>query len=154
MKNVVNLDQLTLEEGSKGDKFAWKSAQISQALGAKDLGYCLDVIPPGKAACPFHSHRGQEEMFFILSGSGTLRYGAERRRLRAGDVICCPTGGPETAHHIINDSTEDLRMLSVSTKVYPDFCEYPDSGKIMAFGPGYRHMTRAGDAVDYWTDEI
>ena len=153
MNNVVNLDQLTLEEGSKGDRFAWKSAQISQALGAKDLGYCLDVIPPGKAACPFHSHRGQEEMFFILSGRGTLRYGSGQRPIRAGDVICCPTGGPETAHQVINDSAEELRMLSVSTKVYPDFCEYPDSGKIMAFGPGYRHMTRAGDAVDYWTDE-
>ena len=153
MKNVVNLDQLTLEAGAKGEKFAWASAQISQALGAKDLGYCLDVIAPGKAACPFHSHRGQEEMFFILSGRGTLRYGAEKRPIRAGDVICCPTGGPETAHQIVNDSTEELRMLSVSTKVYPDFCEYPDSGKIMAFGPGYRHMTPAGAAVDYWTDE-
>ena len=153
MKNVVNLQDLKLEDGSKGDKFAWKTAQISQALGAKDLGYCLDVIPPGKAACPFHSHRGQEEMFFILSGKGTLRYGAEKRPIRAGDVICCPTGGPETAHQIINDSDDELRMLSVSTKVYPDFCEYPDSGKIMAFGPGYRHMTRAGAAVDYWTDE-
>jgi uncharacterized cupin superfamily protein len=154
VKNVVNLDELKLEEGAKGDKFAWKTAQISQALGAKDLGYCLDVIPPGKSACPFHSHRGQEEMFLVLSGKGTLRYGAEKRAIRAGDVICCPTGGPETAHQVINDSTEELRMLSVSTKVYPDFCEYPDSGKIMAFGPGYRHMTKAGAAVDYWADEV
>jgi uncharacterized cupin superfamily protein len=153
VKNVVNLDQLELEEGAKGDRFAWKTAQISKALGAKDLGYCLDVIPPGKSACPFHSHRGQEEMFFVLSGKGTLRYGAEKRPIRAGDVICCPTGGPETAHQVINDSAEELRMLSVSTKIYPDVCEYPDSGKIMAFGPGYRHMSKAAAAVDYWADE-
>ena len=153
MKNVVNVDQLTFEHGSHGDKFEWRSAQISQSLGARELGYALDVIPPGKRACPFHSHRGQEEMFLVLSGSGTLRYGTETRKIRAGDVICCPTGGPETAHQVINDSDEDLRMFSVSTKVYPDFCEYPDSGKVMAFGPGYRHMTKAADHKDYWTDE-
>ena len=151
--NVVNLDELALEAGSHGDRFAWRSAQISKALGARDLGYALDVVPPGKRACPFHSHRGQEEMFLILQGTGTLRYGAETRPIRAGDVICCPTGGPETAHQIINDSQAELRFLSVSTKVYPDVCEYPDSGKIMAFGPGFRHVTAASDHVDYWKGE-
>lgn len=153
MKNVVNLGELALEAGSHGDKFAWRSAQISQALGARDLGYALDVVPPGKRACPFHSHRGQEEMFLILEGTGTLRYGGETRPIRAGDVICCPTGGPETAHQIINDSQAELRFLSVSTKVYPDVCEYPDSGKIMAFGPGFRHVTAASDHADYWKGE-
>ena len=153
MRNVVNLDELALEEGSHGEKFAWRTAQISKALGARDLGYCYDVIPPGKRACPFHSHRGQEEMFVILSGTGTLRYGAGTRKVRAGDVICCPTGGPETAHQLINDSDAELRMLSVSTKVYPDVCEYPDSGKTMAFGPGYRLVTQGAADVDYWKDE-
>jgi uncharacterized cupin superfamily protein len=153
VKNVVNVDQLTFEHGSHGDKFEWRSAQISQSLGARELGYALDVIPPGKRACPFHSHRGQEEMFFILSGTGILRYGAETRMIRAGDIICCPTGGPETAHQVINDSNTELRMLSVSTKTYPDICEYPDSRKVMAFAPGFRQMTHVRDHVDYWKDE-
>ena len=43
-------------------------------------------------------------MFFIVKGTGTLRYGSETRKIRAGDVICCPVGGPETAHQIVNDS--------------------------------------------------
>jgi uncharacterized cupin superfamily protein len=46
-------------------------------------------------------------MFFIVKGRGTLRYGDERRPIRAGDVICCPTGGPESAHQIVNDSHQD-----------------------------------------------
>ena len=152
-QRVVNLDELALEHGSEGDKFEWKSARVGAKLGARDLGYSYDVVPPGKRSCPFHSHHGEEEMFFVVRGRGTLRYGAESRPIRAGDVICCPTGGPETAHQVINDSAEELRMFSVSTKVYPDFCEYPDSGKVMAFGPGYRHMTKAADHKDYWTDE-
>lgn len=154
---VVNLDELELEHGARGAKFEWRSARIGPRLGAKDLGYSYDVVPPGKRACPFHSHRAEEEMFLILKGAGTLRYGAETRRVRAGDVICCPTGGPETAHQLVNDSDEDLAYLSVSTMAPAEVCEYPDSGKIGAFGgasPGrLRHMTTADAAVDYWKDE-
>jgi uncharacterized cupin superfamily protein len=150
---VVNLDELELEKFEIGERFASDSARIGPLVGAKDLGYSYDVVPPGKCSCPFHSHRGQEEMFFIVKGSGTLRYGDETRAVRAGDVICCPTGGPETAHQIINDSGEELAYLSVSTMTYPEICEYPDSGKVMAFGEGIRHMTRASDDIDYWEGE-
>jgi uncharacterized cupin superfamily protein len=69
-------------------------------------------------------------------------------------VICCPTGGPETAHQIVNDSDGELAYLSVSTLRAAEVCEYPDSGKIGAFAAGVRHMTRAADGVDYWMSEI
>ena len=151
---VVNLDELKLEKFSRGDKFECDAVRIGPLLGAKDLGYSYDVVPPGKRSCPFHSHRGEEEMFFIISGSGTLRYGDETRKIRAGDVICCPTGGPETAHQIVNDSDADLAYLSVSTKLPAEVCEYPDSNKVGAFGGGLRHMTRAGDGIDYWEGEV
>ncbi|MGC1816791.1 MAG: cupin domain-containing protein [Casimicrobiaceae bacterium] len=151
---VVNIDELKLEHFAKGDKFECDAARIGPLLGAKELGYSYDVVPPGKRSCPFHSHRGEEEMFFIVKGTGTLRYGAETRKIRAGDVICCRTGGPETAHQIVNDSDTELAYLSVSTMMPAEVCEYPDSKKIGAFGGGLRHMTSAGDHVDYWTDEI
>jgi uncharacterized cupin superfamily protein len=150
---VVNIDQLKLEHLARGDKFECRAARIGPLLGAKDLGYSYDVVPPGKRSCPFHSHRGEEEMFFIVSGTGTLRYGSEVRKIRAGDVICCPTGGPETAHQIVNDSDADLTYLSISTMLPVEVCEYPDSRKIGSFGGGLRHMTRADDALDYWVDE-
>ena len=151
---VVNLDELKLEHFAKGDKFEGNSVRIGPLLGAKDLGYSYDVIPPGKRGCPFHSHRGEEEMFFIVKGAGTLRYGGETRKIRAGDVICCPTGGPETAHQIVNDSDADLAYLSVSTMLAVEICEYPDSQKVGAFGGGVRHMTRAEHNIDYWVDEV
>jgi uncharacterized cupin superfamily protein len=151
---VINLDDLSLEHFTKGDKFECRSVRIGPLLGAKELGYSYDVVPPGKRSCPFHSHRAEEEMFFIVRGEGTLRYGEATRRIRAGDVICCPTGGPETAHQIINDSQGELAYLSVSTMSPAEICEYPDSNKIAAFGPGLRHMTRPGDNVDYWDGEV
>src|SRR6186997_1778305 len=152
---VINIEALKLEASANGSSFESKSARIGPMLGAKDLGYSYDIVPPGKRSCPFHSHRGEEEMFLILSGNGTLRYGNETRRIRAGDVICCPTGGPETAHQIVNDSDAELAYLSVSTMMPAEVCEYPDSGKIGAFGAGeFRHMTRSADGVDYWVGEI
>ena len=152
-QRVVNLEDLPLEEFVQGERYASRTVRIGRRVGAKDLGYGYDVVPPGKRSCPFHSHRGEEEMFLILRGRGTLRYGSETRPVRAGDLICCPTGGPETAHQIINDSQEDLAYLSVSTMRDVDVCEYPDSGKIGVYSGALRHLTRTGDTVDYWDGE-
>jgi len=152
-RRVVNLDELDLEHMVKGPRFESRCARIGPLVGAKQLGYSYDVVPPGKCSCPFHSHRGEEEMFFIVSGSGTLRFGDKTRKIRAGDVICCPTGGPETAHQIVNDSDGELRYLSISTMADPEICEYPDSGKVGAYAQGWRYMTRAGADVDYWEGE-
>lgn len=155
---VVNIDELELEHFSAvGGKFESDCARIGPKLGAKELGYSYDVVPPGKISCPFHSHRGEEEMFFIVKGEGTLRYGHERRRVRAGDFICCPVGGPDTAHQIINDSDGVLAYISVSTNLPVEVCEYPDSGKVAAFGGSgearIRHITEASSLVDYWKGE-
>ena len=155
-QRVVNLDELTLERFEKGGKFASAFARIGPLLGARDLGYSYDVVPPGKRSCPFHSHHAEEEMFFIVRGEGTLRYGSETRRIRAGDVICCPTGGPETAHQIVNDSAGELAYISISTMMPAEVCEYPDSKKVGAFGETtskLKHMTQIDAAVDYWKDE-
>ena len=152
---VINVDELKLEHFVKGEAFESASVRIGPLLGAKELGYSYDVVPPGKRACPFHSHRAEEEMFFIVKGTGTLRYGDETRKIRAGDVICCPTGGPDTAHQIVNDSDAPLAYLSISTMMPAEVCEYPDSKKIGSFGEGgLRHMTRADGNIDYWVDEI
>jgi uncharacterized cupin superfamily protein len=69
-QRVANIDELQLEHGSMGDKFEWRSTRIGPKLGAKDLGYSYDVLPPGKSGCPFHSHHAEEEMFFIVKGTG------------------------------------------------------------------------------------
>ena len=155
---VVNVDELKLEHYSAvGGRFESDAVRVGPLVGAKDLGYSYDVVQPGKASCPFHSHRGEEEMFFIVKGEGTLRYGSERRKVRVGDFICCPVGGPETAHQIINDSGAELAYISVSTMMPAEVCEYPDSRKVGAFGGSgearLRHMTEVSSGVDYWKGE-
>jgi len=157
-KPIMNLDQVQFDDVEENGFYTSSRGQISDHIGARQLGYNLTVLPPGKAQCPFHSHRGEEEMFFILEGQGELRFGDQVYPLRRHDVIACPTGGPEVAHQIINTGTTEMRYLSLSTRVDLEVCEYPDSQKLLvAAGPsgerGLRKVMRAENTVDYYDRE-
>jgi uncharacterized cupin superfamily protein len=143
--------------------FDARLGQLASRLGAEKLGYNVTAVPPGKAAVPFHCHRVNEEMFFVLEGTGVVRLGAETYPIRAGDVIACPAGGPEKAHQIRNTGAVELRYLAVSTKLSPEIAEYPDSGKfgVLAEFPAlaggeatvFRYVGKQSLGVDYWEGE-
>jgi uncharacterized cupin superfamily protein len=136
---------------------------IAPRIGAQKIGCNLTAVPPGKRAFPFHNHRVNEEMFFVLQGAGELRFGDAVHPIRAGDVIACPAGGKETAHQIINTGSEELKYLALSTKLSPEIAEYPDSGKfgVLAEFPAgidakpqvFRFVGRQSAGVDYWDGE-
>jgi len=159
---ILNIETAELMEWRHGEKYEARMAQIGRLLGARKLGYRVVVLPPGKAAWPRHAHYVNEEMFFIIEGSGALRLGDEAYPVRAGDVIAAPPG-PETPHQILNDSDADLRYLCVSTMEAPDIVEMPDSGKInvmVGSPPGGDKAARTlsvclpkDAAVDYWEGE-
>lgn len=158
MKPILNLDEAEFDDVEENGIYTSRRATISDLIGARDLGYNLTVLPPGKVQCPFHSHHGEEEMFFILEGEGELRFGIERYPIRRHDVIACPTGGAEVAHQIVNTGSTDMRYLAISTLVPVEVCEYPDSGKVSAVAGkrgdrDIRHMFRAADEVDYYEGE-
>lgn len=136
--------------------------RIAPAIGARKLGYNVTAVPPGRRAFPMHSHRVNEEMFFVLEGTGQVRIGPETFPIRQGDVIACPPGGPETAHQIVNTGTVELRYLAVSTKLTPEIAEYPESKKfgVLAEIQGddgkpeyFRFLGRAEGSLDYYDGE-
>lgn len=156
MKPLLNLDDITdFDDVEDNGVFTSKRALFSASIGARQLGYNLTVLPPGKVQCPFHVHRAEEEMFLILEGEGELRFGDKRYAIRKHDVIACPAGGPELAHQIINTGSVDLRYLALSTLAKAEICEYPDSGKISVFTDdgGLRKVFRAEASVDYYDGE-
>jgi uncharacterized cupin superfamily protein len=157
-KPLMNLDEVDFDDIEENGYYTSKRGQISGHIGAKNLGYNLTVLPPGKAQCPFHCHHGEEEMFFILEGEGELRFGDQRYPLQKHDVIACPPGGPEVAHQIINTGGTTMRYLSLSTLVDLEACEYPDSQKVLVVsGPRgerkLRKIFRAENTVDYYDRE-
>ena len=149
--------------GAAAARYDARMGSIASRLGAKKLGYNLTAVPPGRRAFPFQNHRVNEEMFFILEGAGEVRIGDAVLRMRAGDVIACPPGGPETAHQIVNTGTAELKYLAVSTRLHPEIAEYPDSGKfgVLAAHPAgpdgkpgmFRFIGRERLNVDYWEGE-
>jgi uncharacterized cupin superfamily protein len=157
-KPFVNLNDVQFDDVEENGYYTSRRALFSARIGARKLGYNLTVLPPGKAQCPFHSHRAEEEMFLILDGEGELRFGAERYRIRKHDVIACPAGGPEVAHQIINTGTSDLRYLALSNLETVEVCEYPDSNKVGVFAgrpddARLRKLFRAETDVEYYDRE-
>jgi uncharacterized cupin superfamily protein len=157
-KPIVNLDEVQFDDIEDNGFYTSKRALFSASIGARKLGYNLTELPPGKAQCPFHSHREEEEMFLILEGEGELRFGEQRFRLRRHDVVACPTGGAEVAHQIINTGKVPLRYLSLSSVSATEVCEYPDSRKIGVFAStsstsSVRKMFRAEAGVEYYDRE-
>lgn len=138
-------------------RFEASTARLSSGLGLTKLGCNVTVVPAGKVAYPFHSHRANDELFLILSGTGELRLGAARHAVVEGDLIGCPAGDAGTAHQLINTGESELRYLAVSSSIEPEVCEYPDSRKVGAYcgkgDDGFYHLTRSADAVDYWAGE-
>ena len=157
-KPFVNLDDLEFDDVEENGYYTSRRARFSAAIGARKLGYNLTELPPGKAQCPFHSHRAEEEMFLVLEGEGELRFGSQRYRIRKHDVIACPTGDAGVAHQIINTGSTTMRYLSLSNVEEVEVCEYPDSSKVGVFagssgGASLRGLHRTSSAVDYYDGE-
>lgn len=157
---IINLSEAPVLSDAHGEYFAYSLSQLAAGLGAKDIGANVTRVPPGKAAFPIHHHRANEEHFFILAGSGVLRYGQQNYDVRVNDYIVTPPGGPELAHQLINTGDEDLVYLAISTMVVPEVVGYPDTGKTgvrTAPGrdPGSRFLVDEKDknARSYWEDE-
>lgn len=168
---IVNVADVPLEPrpperlptGHAAERFDARMGAIGPRIGAQKLGYNVTAVPPGKSAFPFHNHWVNEEMVFVLAGTGTIRIGTDTHPLRPGDVVALPPGGPESAHEIVNTGTEELRYLAVSTRLSPEVGEYPDSGKFGVFGdappgadgqPRYlRFVGRQSQCLDYWEGE-
>ena len=158
MKPYLNIFDIDEYKINNNGGFSEKYFSISEKIGAKKLGYSITIIEPGFKVCPFHNHHINEEMFLILEGRGTLRFGPDKYEIKKGDIIACPPGGQEVAHQIINTGTESLKYLCLSTNEPVDICEYPDSNKVLSSvgtqdNRSFRHIARLGDIVDYFENE-
>lgn len=160
-KHVIHLSEIPVDKinAPENSSFGGVRQRAGAQIGAKKLGYSFFSVPPGKAAFPYHTHIGNEEMIYILDGDAVLRLGNEEIAVSGDTVIACPPG-MEYPHQLINTSTKELRYLVVSTMDYPDISEYPDSNKIGAYattaiGPqvGFRALYVKDKNVNYYDGE-
>ncbi|HEX4234618.1 MAG TPA: cupin domain-containing protein [Caldimonas sp.] len=149
---IVNLDELAYtRERRHGERIGAIVADVAGRIGAKRLGYNVTRLEPGRAASPFHSHHVGEEMFFILEGSGTLRFGSARYPVRKGDFIACPPGGAEIAHQLIAGPDGELAFIGLDQRAM--------AGRTWAGGEASSSATfdnryvQDGSEVEYWIGE-
>ena len=157
---VRNFDRIDKVAEQRAPLYDSLCARLAPGTAAAKLGISIDIVAPGKRACPYHFHYAQEEAFVILEGEGTLRVAGQMLPVAAGDVLFIPPG-PQYPHQIINTSAAPLKYLSISTRDSPEVVEYPDSGKYLAMARGPRdgqshefgRMHRKKDDLDYWDGE-
>lgn len=75
----------------------------------------LVVTPSGTIAVqsgnvPKHTHRGSDEIQYVISGSGTFWLGNEQRQIHAGDLIIIPKG---TVHAGAEPTSGEFKVLSI-----------------------------------------
>ena len=125
-------------------------------LAKKDGARCavaLYELPPGKAAYPYHYHVETEEVFYVVSGAGTLRTPKGERPVSAGELLYFPAGAAG-AHKLTNASdSEPLIYLDYDTVNDVDVAFYPDSQKIGVWGKEINQVYKTAERVDYYEGE-
>jgi uncharacterized cupin superfamily protein len=160
---VMNAADVELADWKNGGKFEARIGSFAKAIGLSKLGCMMTVVPAGKTAFPYHVHHANDEMFVILQGKGEYRFGDKTYPVKAGDVIGAPAGGPDVAHQIINTGSEEMRYLGISTTIWPEAVEYPDSKKFAIYSQphpsgdrakaGLRFIGRREMMIQYWDGE-
>lgn len=131
--------------------FIWKDAvglttkELSKSVGSERIYVNLDIIPPGAYSTKYHSHSYQEEFFYILSGTGTLRLNDETYPVAPEDFLAKPAGR-NIAHTFYNSGPENLCILDIGTADPEDTCYYPDERM-------YLHKTN-GESRPYHADSV
>ena|SRR6185437_10251330 len=102
IRNIDEVPAFTTKDGSEirellADR---NSCIVKQSLAEARLA-------PGLSTTP-HYHPQTEEIYYILTGTGTMRIGEESRPVGPGDAIAIPPG---CVHQITNSGDHLLRFL-------------------------------------------
>jgi len=80
-----------------------------EILGSKGRMYSRIVLK-SKDSIGYHQHVGEREIFYFLSGYGTVKDDEEIMKIGPGDVMVTPDQG---YHSIENTGTEDLVFMAL-----------------------------------------
>lgn len=98
---------------------------LGDLFGLTNFGVNLTRLAPGAVSALRHAHTKQDELVYVLEGRPTLHTDAGRTRLSPG--MCAGfKAGTGNAHHLINETAEDVVVLEVGDRTPGDEGSYPD----------------------------
>jgi uncharacterized cupin superfamily protein len=117
---------------------------LGDLFGLKNFGVNLTRIAPGGASALRHAHAIQDEFIYILEGRPTLVTDAGRTALKPG--MCAGfKGGTGDAHHLVNETAEDVVYLEIGDRLPGDGVTYPDDDvAAVAAAGGWRFTHKDG----------
>lgn len=117
---------------------------IKPVVSGADIDTCeaaVIEVPVGNYAFGYHFHDSSEEIFYVLKGVGVLRTSEGEKAVRAGDMLCFPTG--EKGAHVLSNASEDETLVFIDFDVRAsktDMVTFPDIGKISINGNHFKAM--------------
>jgi uncharacterized cupin superfamily protein len=119
---------------------------IGRAAGSVTVGLKVVEVDPLRRSFPFHCHSAEEELFYVLSGSGAVRLGTDEHAVEPGHVLARPSG-TGVAHEVLAGPV-GLTYLAFGDRRPSDNCFYPDTGKVLLGGLG---VVFTPERTGYWT---
>jgi uncharacterized cupin superfamily protein len=107
------------------DPLGGRWSDLGTAAGSVGVGVKRIEVPEGKLSTPVHVHSGEEEIFFVLGGSGLLWQDGKTCVLRAGDTVVASAGGPA---HTLLGGLDGLDVLAFGTRRTPESGVLPRAG--------------------------
>ena len=98
---------------------------LGDFFGLKNFGVNLTRLAPAAMSALRHAHAKQDEFVYVLQGSPTLRTDEGAMKLAPG--MCAGfRAGTGNAHHLVNETNEDVVYLEVGDRTPGDSAVWPD----------------------------
>jgi uncharacterized cupin superfamily protein len=139
-------------EGERVDKgpLGFKTYDLGEAAGTKNTGVTRARVDPGKQSSPVHIELDEEEIFYVLGGSGLSWQDGEVYEVGPGDCVVHPVG--EETHTMIG-GPDGLDLLifgerTDATLTYLPRAKVVRMGVTLDVSPGPHPWDREAEAGD------
>jgi uncharacterized cupin superfamily protein len=148
-EHVVHWDEI---EGERADEGAFRSTwtDLGRAAGSVTVGVKRVQVEPGARSTPLHMEGSEEEIFFVLEGSGLSWQddgdGEKTYEIRAGDCLVHLAGAE--AHSVVA-GPDGIDYLAFGTRAKAEYAFFPrlKAGRI---GPLWADMIE----THQWEQEL
>ena len=131
---IKSVDKLEAQKTNYGPGNEFFVKQLTEPSAMQKCAAALVEVEPGNTAYGYHWHETWEEIFYVISGQGSIRTVKGELPVEAGDAISFPTG--EGGSHVIQNTskTEKLIYIDFGTRGECEIAHMPDAKKLMAIG--------------------
>src|SRR5437660_10120234 len=120
MPPIAHWEDAKRERAEVGDQLASYWTDLGAAAGSVSVGVNRIEVDPGKRSTPIHMEGDEEEIFYVLGGSGlSWQWDGEEfstYEIRAGD--CLVHLAQEEAHSVVA-GPEGIDVLAFGIRVSP-----------------------------------